>query len=368
MCWPLSRHNERVLCALAAIMLSPAAPIQMKEWGLQTLETLRKEFRIEAAPGYADAIEAGKPTGPAFNWGFGVLLSAMNAAAKVDPAWKKELRALIEGAKPYWNPAGPVPGFDVLPVSKWQNLPGHATFDRYYDDNAWMVLALVESSEVLKDKESLTLAEKALKYVLSGEDEKLGGGIYWRESDKKSKNTCSNGPSAAACLAVYAKTKKSTYLEAAKRLYAWTKKNLQDPDDKLFWDNVSLEGKIEKTKWSYNTALMIRSAAMLAKATGDARYAGEAEEMAAASEMRWLVDGKIADAGRFAHLLLESWTYVPSEQRRERARAALEWLWAQGKNDRGLFGGRFDQPPAKNQGKFELIDQASAARAFLTLG
>lgn len=342
------------------MMLTPGSPPQLAEWGLQTMELIGSEFRIRATPGFCDAIEPGKKPQPVFNWGLGVLLSAMNGAAKADPKWKADLKKLVDASRAYWNAAGPCPGYDVL--------PGPKPADRYYDDNAWMVLALVEASEVLEDRAILKQAEAALSFVLSGEDDKLGGGIYWRESDKKSKNTCSNGPSAAACLAVYARTKKSTYLEAAKRLYAWTKKNLQDPKDMLLWDNVSLEGKIEKTKWSYNTALMIRSAAMLAKATGDAHYAREAEEMAAASEKRWFVDGKIADAGRFAHLLLESWTYVPSEQRREKARAALEWLWAQGKNDRGLFGGRFDQPPAKNQGKFELIDQASAARAFFTAG
>lgn len=340
-----------------AAMMSLSQPQQVPvSWGLDTMQMIRREFRIDGPPGYADAIEVGKAKGPVFNWGYGVLLSAMNAAAKADPAWKPELRRLVADAKRYWNPAAPVPGFDVLPVPK--------PADRYYDDNAWMVLALVESSEVLGEEEPLKMAEQALTFVLSGEDDKLSGGIYWRESDKKSKNTCSNAPSAAACLAVYAKTKKPAYLEAAKRLYAWTKKTLQDPEDKLFWDNVSLSGKVEKTKWSYNTALMIRSAAMLAKATGDTRYAKEAAEMASASEKRWFVDGRIADAGRFAHLLLESWTYVPSKQRREKAKTALEWLWTHGRNERGLFGGRFDQPPGEDAKKFELIDQASAARAF----
>jgi hypothetical protein len=253
-----------------------------------------------------------------------------------------------------------VPGFDVL--------PGPKPADRYYDDNAWMVLALAEASEVLADGSILRLADDALRYVLSGEDDKLGGGIYWRESDKKSKNACSNGPAAAACLAVYERTKSPDLLEAAKRLYAWAQKCLQDPEDLLLWDNVSLSGKVERTKWSYNTALMIRSAAMLAKATGERRYAIDAEEMAAASERKWPVNGRIADVGRFAHLLLESWTFIPSKERMAKARTALDWLWKHGRNERGLFGPRFDQPSSKDQRKFELIDQASAARAFFVLG
>jgi hypothetical protein len=163
---------------------------------------------------------------------------------------------------------------------------------------------------------------------------------------------------------VYEKTKRPELLAKAKQLYAWTKANLQDPEDLLFWDNVSVGGKIEKTKWSYNTALMIRTAAMLSRATGEENYAKEAEAMAAASEKKWLVNGRIADVGRFGHLLLESWTHVPSDSRKEKARQALKRLWEHGRNEKGLFGPRFDRPPSANQKKFELIDQASAARAF----
>ncbi len=46
-------------------------------------------------------------------------------------------------------------------------------------------------------------------------------------------------------------------------IYAWTKKNLQDPADGLFWDNLSLDGRIGKAKFSYNTALMLRTACEL---------------------------------------------------------------------------------------------------------
>ena len=38
-----------------------------------------------------------------------------------------------------------------------------------------------------------------MRFVLSGWDERLGGGIYWRP-DHKTKNTCSNGPGATAGL------------------------------------------------------------------------------------------------------------------------------------------------------------------------
>lgn len=341
----------------AAAMLN--VPDEFKTWGLATAEMIRREYRLSSGL-YADSIDAGKKSGPSFNWGVGVWMTALNAAAKADPAWKKDLRAFVDGTRVYWNPKGPVPGYDVL--------PGPKDVDRYYDDNQWMVMALVDASEILNDPKVLGWAEDTLKYVLSGEDDKLGGGIYWHEPKKESKNTCSNGPAAAACLAVYAKNRKPEYLLKARELYAWTKKNLQDPADSLFWDSIRLDGRVEKSKWSYNTALMIRTAAELARFTGEAKYREEAETMAAASEKRWVdpETGAIKDGGRFAHLLLESWTFVPTPERAEIARKALRWVHANGMTAEGLYGPQFNRKPAPGKNKFELIDQASAARAFLT--
>lgn len=343
---------------LIGLALSCALTIEPDPaWGIEVLRRVRTEYAFEGAPGYREAL--GETPKPLFNWGVGVLMSAMNGAARIAPEWRKDLREFVEKTRAYWNEAGPVAGYDVLPMPK--------PADRYYDDNAWMVLALVEAYDILSDKKILVYAEQALRYVLSGEDDKLGGGIYWRESDKKSKNTCSNAPAAAACLAVYAKTQDKALLARAKTLYAWTKRHLQDPSDLLYWDSISLEGKIDKTKWSYNTGLMIRTAAELGRWTKDAAYTRDARALADASEKRWLVEGRLADEGKFAHLLLESWTFVPDPARDAKARAALVWLWKHGRGPNGWFGPRFDRAPDPGQKVFPLIDQASAARGLTGL-
>lgn len=341
------------LCAAVAMQ-----PSEFTAWGMETVETIRRDYRLPNRDLYADALNEGKQSGPAFNWGCGVWITALNGAARHDKAWKKELRSFVEAMRVYWNDKGPVPGYDVL--------PGPKDVDRYYDDNEWLVMGLTEASEILRDRKVLGWAEDTMRFVLSGEDDKLGGGIYWHEPDRKSKNTCSNAPAAAALMALYARTHKTAYLEKARELYAWTKAHLQDPEDGLMWDSISLTGRVQRTKWSYNTALMIRTAAELGKATGEKGYLDEAERMAKSSEARWIdpATGALKDEGRFGHLLLESWEYVPTPARKETARKALRWLHEHGKNSEGLYGGRFDVPPKAEQKKFELIDQASAARAY----
>jgi hypothetical protein len=371
----------------------------LKKRGFEVLEQIRREYYLPKSKLYCDSIEVSKtaygqrptandsgsanrqlPTanpkqsGPAFNWGVGVMLSALNAAARLDPKYKAWLREFADACRVYWNDKGPVPGYDVLPCPK--------PVDRYYDDNAWMVLALVETYEILKDKKYLDWAEQALDYVLSGEDAKLGGGIYWRESDKKSKNTCSNAPSAAACLAV-AKYRRSDELKAkAKSLLEWTKQTFQDPEDGLFWDNISLDGKLDKTKWSYNTGLYLRSKAMIGSTEDDLRMTFRW------SRGRWIEPATraIKDSGRFAHLWIEGMTaihpivarqpYIWNGANRPPSffstltfdpirLPALEYVWTHCRNPQGRFGDMWDRPFDPKRTKFELIDQASVARALL---
>jgi rhamnogalacturonyl hydrolase YesR len=355
-----------MLTLLAAGALYSAQMNQLADYGKETLEFIQTKY-VMADGLYGDSVTATEgPKAPAFNWGVGVMLTALSAAAEYDPSYKDRLRTYADAGRAYWNPEGPVAGYDVLPVPK--------PVDRYYDDNEWMVMGLVETYEVLGDQKYLDWAQETLKYVYSGEDSKLGGGIYWRESDKKSKNTCSNAPAVAATLAVFHHTKNSRHLRDAIRIYGWTKKNLLDKEDNLFFDGMNLEGGIGKAKWSYNTGLMIRSAADLFVCTKNPQYLADVKAFQTASAKKWLVNGTLADEGRFAHLLLESWIYqrkfapVPNpNQATSDTRAfsdPLTFLHDKGRDANGFYGKRFDAPPASDQTTFELIDQASAARAY----
>jgi hypothetical protein len=287
---------------------------------------------------------------PTYNWGVGVLLSAQNAVVKLDPSYRQVLESSLEKADHYWNPQGPVPGYDVQPNKTRDQ-------DRYYDDHAWMVLALIESYELTKNPRWLKRAEQSLAYVLSGEDNKLGGGIYWKEREKSSKNTCSNAPSAAACLAVYAKNKDLNLLKKAEAVYAWTKKNLQAPDS-LYWDNIKLDGTVEKTKWSYNSALMLRTAKELATITKRQIYRQDADRLEAACIKKWVKpDGTIDDELQFAHLLYEN-----LDPNKFDAHRAIEKMM-EGRDSNGYFGHRWGKT---STGKHQLLHQASAIRALAT--
>jgi len=352
---------------LAAIALGTIAMPQtdvatLKTRGFEVLEQIRREFYLPASKLYAESIAAdGKKSGPCFNWGTGVMLSALNAAAELEPKYQNWLREYADASRVYWNDKGPVPGYDVL--------PGPKEVDRYYDDNAWMVLAMVETYEILGDKKYLDWAEQALDYVLSGEDEKLGGGIYWKETEKNGKNACSNAPSAAACLAVAKYRRKAELAGKAEGLLRWTRTTLQDPADGLIWDNQNLSGKIDKTKYSYNTGLYLRGWKML-----DAHVPPDYSDLKrvyANSLKHWIVPetGAAIDGGRFVHLWFEGLVEVDPKNAptMKTMVKALDYAYKNARNSDGRYADRWDRPIDKNRKKFSLIDQASAGRALLFL-
>ena len=345
---------------LSVLLVLSVNQANFKQWGSETLDQIRRELYLPETRLYAEDSSAKKAS---FNWPAGVMLSALAAGARVEPKYKAWLREYADATRVYWNKAGPVPGYDVLPVPKPK--------DRYYDDNAWMCLALIETYEVLGDKKYLKWAEEAFKFVWSGWDEKLGGGIYWRENEKKSKNTCSNAPAAVCALRLFEVTKKAGYDEKAARILSWTLRNLRDPKDGVYWDSIDLRGKIDEMKWSYNTALMIRAAAERGPRKGrdDANpfQLGMASIPGAVS--RWLLGepGTIRDAAPFAHLLFEAlWKARPEEDQslRDRLDSSLIYLREKNRDSAGHYGPNWNDVPKQPYKPFRLIDQASAARAF----
>ncbi|HVT12729.1 MAG TPA: glycoside hydrolase family 76 protein [Fimbriimonadaceae bacterium] len=334
---------------LAMTILS--TPEDWKRWGEECLESIRRDLYVPKKHLYR---EDGAGERLAYDWPSGVMLTALNAAARVDDRYKPWLRDFAEATRRcFWHAEG---GYDSNPF------PGKGK-DRYYDDNAWMAIALMETYHVLGDRKYLDWARETVDFILAGEDDKLGGGIYWRENEKKSKNTCANAPAALACAKLSEWIHDPKYLTEAVRIYDWTRRTLRNPANDLYWDHVSLNGKVQKTMWSYNTALMIRAGRELAKLTKDLAYALQADASTKAAIAHWLNPemGLIRDEMPFAHLLFEALI----EQGYPSASLYLDGLHSEGRDSNGRYGHRWDEIPKQPLTRSRLIDQASAARSFL---
>jgi hypothetical protein len=213
--------------------------------------------------------------GYAFVWGYGSVLSAYNTIFQHSPDFsnfeKKYKDKIKDGLEIYYNTSKKPAAYACFP-NDWD--------DRFYDDNIWLGIDLVELYDRTKDTWYLDKAKIVWNFVLSGKDDVLGGGIYWKEGDKTSKNTCSNAPAAVLGLKLYQTTKDESYLNTSKEIYEWTKKNLQDPADHLYWDNIKTNGTIEKPKFSYNAGQMLQAAVLLYNVTKNEKYLNEARLIA----------------------------------------------------------------------------------------
>lgn len=115
--------------------------------------------------------------------------------------------------------------------------------DRFYDDNIWLGINFTFIYLLTREAKYLQKALLIWNFIKSGTDDKLGGGTYWCEEGKNSKNTCSNAPGAVLALKLFQATQDSAYLAEGQKRYEWTKAHLQDPVDYLYFDNIKLNGK-----------------------------------------------------------------------------------------------------------------------------
>lgn len=211
-----------------------------------------------------------------FLWPYSAMVSGCVSMYKISKADKyKELmdKQIKPGLDLYWDNTRKPACYQSYPTFAGKN-------DRYYDDNDWIALDCCDYYEATGKQEYLDKAIALHRYIYSGWSDELGGGIYWCEQKRTSKNTCSNAPATVLCLKLYKLTKDEKYLKQAEETYEWTKKNLRDPEDFVYWDNINLEGQIGYAKYTYNSGQMIQAGVLLYQITGKEAYLQDAQQTA----------------------------------------------------------------------------------------
>jgi mannose/cellobiose epimerase-like protein (N-acyl-D-glucosamine 2-epimerase family) len=117
--------------------------------------------------------------------------------------------------------------------------------------------------------------------------------------------------------------------------------------------------------------LMIRANVLFYEITGEARWLAEAQRLARAAETHWVdpATGAIRDGGRFAHLLVDALLALHAADHDPHwlkvSQRALGYLHGHLRDEAGRYSGRWDRPASDRRRGMTLLDQASAARAFL---
>lgn len=248
--------------------------------------------------------------------------------------------------------------------------------DRFYDDNVWLGIDFTDSYRMTKKQAYLEKAELIWEFIRSGTDDVLGGGIYWCEQKKGSKNTCSNAPGTVFALKLYQATQNNTYLQQAKELYEWTKKNLEDPTDHLYFDNISLDRKIGRAKFAYNSGQMMQAAALLYQITKQKNYLEDARNIAKSCHkefftrftspegdtFRLLKEGNIWFTAVMLRGFIELYQTDHNAIYLTDFQKSLDYAWQHARDEQGLF--ETDWSGKKKDKKKWLLTQAAFVEMY----
>ena len=269
-------------------------------------------------------------------WAYCALYQAANEIERISPN-ANLMEPMLKIMNDYYNQAPPKPGYtDYIMKLK----PG----ERYYDDNQWIGITALDAYERTKKRAYFDQGKAMFDFMITGYNNVLDGGIYWKEGDLSSKNTCSNGPGALVALQMYKATKQKGYLDTAILICNWTDEKLRTPAG-LYYDNIRTKDKsIGKAIFSYNTGTMLETNVYLYECTGDKKYLTTANAIADSSLTFFYGRNKFRDGYWFNAVLLRAYQHLlihNNDMKYIRGfKKCLDYALQNEKNKQGLFKGR----------------------------
>jgi predicted alpha-1,6-mannanase (GH76 family) len=153
----------------------------------------------------------------------------------------------------------------------------------YYDDEAWMTMALLRAFDLTGDARYLDTAETIYQDIMTQWDTTCCGthlgGIWW-DKKKSSKATASNAGPVIAGVRLGKRTNKPQYLEFAKKTYDFWMTNMVNQQTWAIYDHLTPDGTRAPGALTYNHGIMIGAGMELSDATGEAHYLTEAHAFA----------------------------------------------------------------------------------------
>ena len=344
--------------ALGCLLVSGNAFAQGNKQKAEALQQSVDKYLYESSTGlYLETSNPAMNHNPhTYLWGLCGLIQAANEMERIHPG-KPYMQQVITAINQYYSPAPPAPGYASYIVKEKRE-------DRYYDDNQWVGIAYLDAYARTGRKWFLEKGEEICRFMMTGYDNVSGGGLYWKEGDKTTKNTCSNGPGILLALDLYNATHKRSYLDTAKLLYNWVNKYLRSPDG-VYWDAIkpAENNRIDSAAYTYNTGTMLEANVKLYLITKNTQYLKEAQHIAAGSYRRFFRNGRFRSSYWFNAVLLRGYEALYKvDKNRKYINAMQEYannVWAHERdNNTNLVGTR----PEK-----ELLGQAGMMEIYARL-
>ena len=287
-------------------------------------------------------------------WPLCALIQAANEEEKLFPN-KDYMTPAMKAVAQYHSTIPPVPAYQAYVTKEEKD-------SRFYDDNQWIAIACLDVYNRTKNQKYLHIAKEIYHFMMTGYDTLSAGGLYWKEDEKNSKNTCSNGPGILIALELFKITDQQNYLDTALVLYNWVNVHLQSPQG-LYYDNIKIPSlKIDSAIYTYNTGTMLQSNVILYQITKNIKYLKEAQRIASAAEKFFYKNDKLPGNYWFNAVLLRGEIAL---YRLDKNKAHIQYfiddanrIWNE-ERENGMIG--------KKGKRKRLIDQAAMIEIYARL-
>ncbi|MGY4710886.1 glycoside hydrolase family 76 protein [Mycolicibacterium sp. CBM1] len=158
----------------------------------------------------------------------------------------------------------------------------------YYDDMAWLALALERAARCagIERTRALTTLAEQFQRAWVPED---GGGIPWRKQDQFF-NAPANGPAGIFL------TRHGDRLRRAQQMADWIDETLIDPDTHLVFDGIK-GGSLVRAQYTYCQGVVLGLETELSVRTHDGRHGARVRRLVAAIEQHMAPGGILVGAG-----------------------------------------------------------------------
>lgn len=243
---------------------------------------------------------------------------------------------------------------------------------RYFDDNAWIGLDMMQAYAMTGDASYLAAAERIA--ALAREGVTPSGGVAWVEdAERVTVNTCTLGPTIELLLRLHMATGRQDYLDFARSLDGVLSSRLRG-DDGLYVDHYGEhDGSVDEHVYSYNQGTPIGADVLWYRVTGDGRYLERARTTADAALRHFGEDDRLwtqapAFNAVFFRNLLALDAVSPDPRYRALLSAYVDRAWSEARDPRtGLFTGGGVGRYGDAGAPLGPIDQAAFAQMYALL-
>lgn len=179
-------------------------------------------------------------------------------------------------------------------ANNWYSKPGDATgfYNTFTDDMCWICLTLIHISEALEDDTYADTARTIFdNYILPRGSWNDGYfSLPWKD-DGSGPNACTNAPGSLVASKLYERYNESTYLEAAKNIYAYQANEMRQ--------HLNNDGRVEEPPLTYTQGTFGEAARYLYHLTGQTEYKNMASKVLyyAINNGRCTYQGLLRDEG-----------------------------------------------------------------------